>query len=611
MQNRLILRHLCFTGPDKVPALLTFERGLNVLYGASDTGKSFVLEAIDFMLGGSKPLRGIKERVGYDQVFLGIEVTNGSLFTLYRSSNGGDFYFFEGLHQSFPEDKEATTLLQKHAKGKSNSVSNFLLSELKLTNKKIRKNQEKTEQFTFRTLAKFCIVGEGDIQAQRSPIERGQVIDKTKEYSAFKLLLSGIDDSSFVASKQNSVMSQSREAKIEILDEVLLSLRNKLASDDSELEKLEESLDKLEATISQEKQSLAITESHYQEVTRRRNELRYKFQSGIERQGEIQDLLARFSLLEQHYQSDITRLIGIQEAGSLVAALQPETCPLCGAEPKDQHQEKDCDGNVNAVVSASEAEIRKISLLRQELKDTITKLYQEAESFAGLMPAIEEELGKVEKAIKKLQPELAQHRTGYSDLIDIKSTINDQLAIWNQVLELQSRRSFLTETPDLQDESQSITDLSTSLLDMFAQHVEKILKAWKLPNSERVQFDSSTRDLVINGSPRTSHGKGMRSITHAAFTIGLLEYCRDKDLPHPGFVILDSPLLAYRQPEGDADDLRDTDVQEKFYEYLAGWNDSQVLIIENVTPPEFIQKLSLSQFFTANLNQCRSGFFPT
>lgn len=57
------LRFLSFFGPQKPPAAITFGPGLNVLYGASNTGKSFIVEAIDFMLGGKPPLRDIPERV--------------------------------------------------------------------------------------------------------------------------------------------------------------------------------------------------------------------------------------------------------------------------------------------------------------------------------------------------------------------------------------------------------------------------------------------------------------------------------------------------------------------------------------------------------------------
>ena len=49
----LTLRHLSLTGPDKDQASVTFGHGLNVIYGASETGKFFIVEVLDFMLGAS------------------------------------------------------------------------------------------------------------------------------------------------------------------------------------------------------------------------------------------------------------------------------------------------------------------------------------------------------------------------------------------------------------------------------------------------------------------------------------------------------------------------------------------------------------------------------
>lgn len=72
-KQALIIRHLIFTGPNRESAKLHFEKGLNVLYGASETGKSFALEAINYMLG-AKELRDIPERVGYNKILLGIEI---------------------------------------------------------------------------------------------------------------------------------------------------------------------------------------------------------------------------------------------------------------------------------------------------------------------------------------------------------------------------------------------------------------------------------------------------------------------------------------------------------------------------------------------------------
>jgi hypothetical protein len=56
---------------------------------------------------------------------------------------------------------------------------------------------------------------------------------------------------------------------------------------------------------------------------------------------------------------------------------------------------------------------------------------------------------------------------------------------------------------------------------------------------------------------RSAHGKGVRAILHAAFTIGLAQYCFDRDIAHPGFVVLDSPLVTYRPPDVDSPGLLD------------------------------------------------------
>lgn len=97
---------------------------------------------------------------------------------------------------------------------------------------------------------------------------------------------------------------------------------------------------------------------------------------------------------------------------------------------------------------------------------------------------------------------------------------------------------------------------------------------------------------MIGGKPRGARGKGMRAVAHAAFTVTLLEFTRISELSRPGFVVLDTPLLAYREPEGDDDDLSGTDVQDRFYDYLTGLKDRPVIILENNDPPDSIKTLA-------------------
>jgi hypothetical protein len=109
---------------------VTFGPGLNVIYGASETGKFVCGRAIDFMLGGRVPLRGIGERVGYDRILLGLETMPGDLFTASRSVDGGHFRLFPGLHLEPPAgDIEFRDLADQHSDRSSDNLSAFLLEQ--------------------------------------------------------------------------------------------------------------------------------------------------------------------------------------------------------------------------------------------------------------------------------------------------------------------------------------------------------------------------------------------------------------------------------------------------------------------------------------------------
>jgi len=156
------LMFLGFFGPQKEAATVAFGPGLNVLYGASNTGKSFIVEAIDFMLGGKPPLRDIPERVGYDLVLLGLENLNGEAFTLWRSMDGGGFRLYEGLHRTPPStDIPSKQLDEQHSEKNGDNLSSFLLGLCGLSAKRVRKNsRNETNSLSFRNIARLMIVNE-------------------------------------------------------------------------------------------------------------------------------------------------------------------------------------------------------------------------------------------------------------------------------------------------------------------------------------------------------------------------------------------------------------------------------------------------------------------
>ncbi len=224
------------------------------------------------------------------------------------------------------------------------------------------------------------------------------------------------------------------------------------------------------------------------------------------------------------------------EAGTLVEALVPGVCPLCGASPEHHNLKAECDGNVSLVVTAATAERKKIVRLRRELADTVHQLRAEAGSFDRFMPSMQKQLETLDGQLELLLPDLSERRTSYTDFIQKRAQIQGGLAVFEQIADLEHRREVLEDSPtESPEEGANVTDLPSTVLDKFSKEIESILQAWQFPDASRVHFEQSNRDLVITGKQRGSRGKGMRAITHAAFTIGLMEFCRKAGASSPWF----------------------------------------------------------------------------
>jgi hypothetical protein len=124
--------------------------------------------------------------------------------------------------------------------------------------------------------------------------------------------------------------------------------------------------------------------------------------------------------------------------------------------------------------------------------------------------------------------------------------------------------------------------------------------------------------LRIDGKHRKDNGKGVRAITHAAFKVALLLYCKERNLPHPGFLVLDTPLLTYRDPlhskggplGADEEELRESSLKDYFFEHLSRHGDSgQFLVVENIDLPKRIGEFANVETFTGDPNVGRPGLF--
>ncbi|MHB8577274.1 MAG: AAA family ATPase [Dehalococcoidia bacterium] len=609
------LRRLQITGLNVADAEIEFGPGLNVVSGASDTGKSYLVETIDFMFGGGMPPRQIPESRGYDNARLSIIAHDGRGFELTRALQGGDFLLAE---LGAPGTAGPVTLGSRHSASTEENISTFLLRLVGLDGKRVRKNaQNELQNLSFRNLAHLVVIDEESIIKKGSPIHTGESTQRTVQASIFKLLLTGQDDSALIAAKKPIIAKAELEAQIALLDQLIADYERELGGSTQDPAGLDGQLERLSASIIQSERALSIERSAFEQQERQRRAAWQTRDEGLARQAEIAGLLERFALLNEHYGSDLDRLEAVSEAGFFFVALDAGTCPLCGAPAGDhRHDGVPHDGDIVALRAACDREIAKIRQLQAELTQAVGDLNAEEAELRTRLEAVRLAFREADALVREtLAPALSAARAENSRLLETRSEVRQALSLVERIADLRRKRAdaqaALGTAGRISDDRPGLPPASVQA---FSASVEELLVAWHFPHEKPIYFDERGQDLVLGSRRRGEQGKGLRALTHAAFSLGLEQTCRNLRLPAIGFVMLDSPLVTFREAEAEEAGLdagARLEVKQAFYRDLASRiRTDQVIIVENEDPEVGLRGAIVSHIFTKRLDQGRAGFFP-
>lgn len=610
MRFGFALRRLALTGPGKEPAEVTFTRGLNVIAGPSDSGKSFIAQCLDYALGSGDRPKEIPEAGGYNSVVLEIEANNDQrIYTLERSLRGG-----EVLCKTVGQPDRV--LAAKHQGGKEDTVSQFLLELSGLGTKKVRINEQgKTRPLSFRDVARLVIIDEETIIMETSPVLSGQFTSTTVESGVFRLLLTGTDDSSIIAKEDPKVAKGRQAGKVELLDGLLKNTRERLVALGEVGTLIDERarLTRIEASIHTALAERNAAQASVVPLQAKRSTAWSALRAVESKLAVVSELQTRFDLLQKQYSSDLRRLETIAEAGVRLGQLKEERCPMCGALAEHHdHAHRESRPAPADVSKACKAEAAKTYKLLQDLQTTRAATATEVAQLQGLRDTRQSELDGISAELKAL---LEQHvdvaTKKVDDLRARAETCRNAIELLDRVQELQGLLEEANKPRKKEKTDVAGAAVSTAQADPFSKEVEALLKAWHFPNLDRVLFSENDQDVVISGRARKSHGKGVRAITRAAFNLALLRLCVEDERPFPNFVLIDSPLLVYEEPDADESSFPQ-DIKKHFWESVkASFAEAQVIIIENSKqlPGEDELRDVNVVLFTGN-DQGRRGFIP-
>ncbi|TRL29085.1 hypothetical protein [Rhizobium straminoryzae] len=612
------IRRLTFTGPGLKPASLHFQSGLNVIYGASNTGKSFAGKALVYMLGGSTTLPQTDEVVAYDGVWLSF-VTGQRELTLYRSTRGGAFRLFEGFVAS-DDGRAATSLAAAHDSARTDNVSHLVLDAMGLAGKRVVKDGNGAkENLSIRLLSPYAVVSEGDIIAERSPVRySGTPTQRTFEENLFKLLLTGMDDAGVVEVQKPSERKVAKEAKLELIDDLIAGIERQLGENPVSRPDVEKQLERLNTAAAsilddllQKQESLDLAISNRRRKMDSRQDLHVRL-------AELQVTIGRFIRLEEVYASDVRRLHSIEESGYVLTAMARRECPVCGAPPEAQTHDHG-SAEIALAYRAASAEAAKIEVEQRELALTIKSLQAEATGIEARGARLDEAIESLDRAIEEARPTESGARQRYEQIVEERNGIQRTLDLHDRRDGLAAQRAEIASRSTKKSNDKLVVGPDAVTSYAFGEVVREVLEAWKFPNAAHALFDNESYDVSIAGKPRAANGKGVRAIMRAAFNVGLLIYCHRRRLPTPGFLVLDTPLLTYREPTSvkhgalaaDEAALKKTTLAEHFYKHLAGLSDiAQIIVLENTDPPASIEGQARIEMFTGVEGEGRYGLFP-
>ena len=271
-----------------------------------------------------------------------------------------------------------------------------------------------------------------------------------------------------------------------------------------------------------------------------------------------------------------------------------QDCAVCGAPPSAQRHNHAAEEIARSHAAAA-AEARKIEREQHDLARTVASLTAESGGLRSAIAELDRALIGLEQKIADARPKEAAARNDYEVFFSKKSDLARITSLLIRRDSLVVKKSQVEEkppSPKSDDKMQVGIDGPTAYA--FGKTVREVLEIWRFPRASEAQFDLATSDVTIGGKARADSGKGVKAILHAAVNVAMLLHCRERNLPHPGFIVLDTPLLTYREPLGskygelsaDEVELQRTGLATHFYDHLASLKDiGQFVVIENKDPP--------------------------
>lgn len=338
-------------GQGKRKAIINLINGVNIICGPSNTGKSHILDCIDYILGADNA--PIQEESGYDLISATLVTDTNYELIIDRAIGIGKTK--ATIYSDYPPIHNGS---YSYSKGEMNQIFLFLIG-IKEPHKIISTKKFKTTNLTWRNFWYVFCIDEEHIVKEDSILKGSPYPTLTSVFSSLRFLVTGCDEYQELPKDDKDIQAAKKKAVISYINKKVADLSEQNAD-------LNDSLLQMPATdIEKEIQDIVVNISDTErKIIKASDESRALFEGIYETNQQLEEavfLQERYKSLRTQYLSDIQRLEFIIHGDRSISSVEKvKTCPFCESTIE-------CQDTGNHI-EASAGELARIKLQLHDLQ---------------------------------------------------------------------------------------------------------------------------------------------------------------------------------------------------------------------------------------------------
>lgn len=559
MSSYLNVNRLILAGVRK-NYITTFGSGVNIIYGDSDTGKSSILEFINYLLGASSIELADEVNTSVKYAALEIEINNETYTVkrdIYKTKELVEVYpcKFENCTAHYPKKYFPTYINTESSTG---FYPDFLLDALNYPKVKIKEAPTQVDsnlkRLGFRGVFKYCYLNQDDV-GSKGFLDLGNWIKAVSNKEVFKYIFQVLDssitelesdisekskDSAVIKQKFNAVSEFLRDTGCETLENI-----------DDSIESLDTTIDMLRNELKEINKSMTSSSTNYNEFKSIFSELQLKEKSADLQISRCQELLDKYIRLSNDYDNDIKKLESSISAKTKIGEICVESspCPICDSEivfsPEATY-------DVSSYLSL-ENELSSVKNRKRDIKGLVDTYSVKYKGLVKERALYQKDLIKARKmldteSLEMITPYLTQRDTLVKEIAShekMRESYVNSLKIRNQ--QSQMLKSFEKLNEDISLLQEQLGDMKknapdlTGILDKLGNQLNSFLSFVNIKNRHGIRINPSTFAPVVRDKDyqKLTSG-GLRTITSIGYMLALLETAIKTDIYHPKLLMIDT-----------------------------------------------------------------------